>query len=131
MWKSTEMDTIYIKSFLVGLCNLQKGLRIVAWKIVSCSKYTQWRTDKQFKKCEHPGLMKKEVKTKDWLSADSDEFKALQKIVTDKKYWMTWNISLDFYTQGFWKFTMPFTTNGPQKVNVTRTLAWSHEVTWQ
>ena len=58
-------------------------------KLFHVQSIHKWRTDKQFKKCEHPGLMKKEVKTKDWLSADSDEFKALQKIVTDKKYWMT------------------------------------------
>ena len=37
------------------------------------------------KKCEHRRLTKKEVKSKDWLSADSEEFKALQKFVTDKK----------------------------------------------
>ena len=37
------------------------------------------------KKWEPRRLTKKEVKSKDWLSADSEEFKALQKFVTDKK----------------------------------------------
>ena len=31
---------------------------------------------------------------------------------------MTLNISLNFHTQGFWKFTMHFRTNGPQKANI-------------
>ena len=44
----------------------------------------QWRTSKQFKKCEHLRLAKKEVKAKEWLTVDSDAFKALQNIVTDK-----------------------------------------------
>ena len=45
----------------------------------------KWRTGEQFKKCEHRRLTKKKVKSKGWLSADSEEFKVLQKIVTDKK----------------------------------------------
>ena len=47
-------------------------------------KIHKWTTGKQFKKCEHCCLMKKEVKSKDWFSADSEEFKHC-KIVTDKK----------------------------------------------
>ena len=45
----------------------------------------KWRTGKQFKRCEHRRLTKKEVKSIDWLRANSEEFKALQKIVSDKK----------------------------------------------
>ena len=36
----------------------------------------QWRTSKQFKKCEHRCVTKKEVKAKEWLTADSEAFKA-------------------------------------------------------
>ena len=41
--------------------------------------------ENSFKKSEHRRLTKKEIKSKDWHSAASEEFKALQKIVTDKK----------------------------------------------
>ena len=44
----------------------------------------QRRTSKQLKKCEHRCLTKKEVKAKEWLTADSEALKALQNIVTDK-----------------------------------------------
>lgn len=44
----------------------------------------KWRTGKRFKKCNHRRLTKKEVKAKEWLSADSEAFKALQNIVTDE-----------------------------------------------
>ena len=47
--------------------------------------YTNGELVNSLNKCEHRRLTKKEVKSKDWLSADPDEFKALQKIVTDKK----------------------------------------------
>ena len=77
--------------------------------------YTNGELVNSLNKCEHRRLTKKEVKSKDWLSADPDEFKALQKIVTDKKILN----DLKYLT----KFTTDFTTNEPKKP--TFSLPWN------
>ena len=46
----------------------------------------KWRTGKQFKRCEQHRLTNTEVKSNDCLNADFEEFKALQKIVNNKKH---------------------------------------------
>ena len=35
-------------------------------------------------KCEHPELTKKQIKSKEWLSPNSDTFMILQDIITSK-----------------------------------------------
>ena len=44
----------------------------------------RWTGHKKFRKCEHPRLTKKQVKAKEWISAKSEAFQALQDIVLDK-----------------------------------------------
>ena len=82
------MDEIYFKPFWWA-CATSRGdeeLLREKWLIVlfHVQNIHQWRTSKQFLKCEHRRLTKKEVKAKEWLTADSEAFKALQSIVTHK-----------------------------------------------
>ena len=43
-----------------------------------------WTTADFFSKCEHPELTKKQIKSQEWLSPDSDAFMILQDIVISK-----------------------------------------------
>ena len=42
----------------------------------------KWRTGKRFKKCSHRRLTKRQVKAKDWLDVEFEQFQALQNMVT-------------------------------------------------
>ena len=43
-----------------------------------------WTTGDLLSKCEHPRLTKKQIKSKEWLSPNSDTFMILQDIITSK-----------------------------------------------
>ena len=43
-----------------------------------------WTTGDLFSQCEHPELTKKQIKSKEWPSPNSDAFMVLQDIVTSK-----------------------------------------------
>ena len=55
-----------------------------SWTTGECECEQYFSTEQLFSKCEHSEVTKKQIKSKEWLSPNSDALKVLQDIITLK-----------------------------------------------